>query len=222
MDLVFIYADIPFWRAEVGRIALYIGDIEFKDLRVSGEEFKNIKENGSYDGKFSVPFHQLPCLVVDGISIAQTAGISRFCGKLSNLYPADDNKNAGLVDQFIDFATDITVLISQSNKVTNSDNLRLYRLELYKKELSRKFLMLEKCIEKNSNWLVGSNITIADIAIWRLMGWLSSGNLEGIPEDFLYNYKKIREICVNVDNYPKIKDWVNKTYPAEYNRGKFT
>ena len=55
MDLVFIYADIPFWRAEVGRIALYIGDIEFKDLRVSGEEFKNIKESGSYDGKFSIP-----------------------------------------------------------------------------------------------------------------------------------------------------------------------
>lgn len=221
MDLVFIYADIPFWRAEVGRIALFMGDVNFKDLRVTKEEFLNIKENGSLNGKFFIPFHQLPCLVVDGKSIAQTAGIARFCGKLSNLYPIDDNKSAGLIDQFIDFATDITVLISKSNKIIDSEKKLLARLELYRNELPRKFLMLENCIEKENKWLVGSDITIADIAIWRLMGWVSSGTLDGIPRDILLNYSKICQICLNVDSHPKIQEWVKKTYPNEYNRGKF-
>ncbi|PPR79890.1 MAG: hypothetical protein CFH01_00099 [Alphaproteobacteria bacterium MarineAlpha2_Bin1] len=221
MELVFIYLDIPFWRAEVGRIALFMGDVNFRDLRVTREEFLKIKENGSLNGKFSIPFHQLPCLIVNGESIAQTAGIARFCGKLSNLYPTNDDKSAGLVDQFIDFATDITVLISQSSKFSDIEKKRLSRVELYKNELSRKFSMLEKCIKKDNTWLVSSNITIADIAIWRLMGWLSSGELDGVPNDILSNYPKIRDICINVDNHTKIKAWVKKTYPNEYNRGNF-
>ena len=43
MDLVFIYLDIPFWRAEVGRIALFMGNVSFKDLRITREEFLEIK-----------------------------------------------------------------------------------------------------------------------------------------------------------------------------------
>ncbi|MBL43019.1 MAG: glutathione S-transferase [Rhodospirillaceae bacterium] len=221
MDLVFIYLDIPFWRAEVGRIALFMGNVSFKDLRITREEFLEIKENGKLNAKYSIPFHQLPCLVVNGKSIAQTAGIARFCGKLAKLYPVEDNVSSGLVDQYIDFATDITVLISQSSKIIDAGEKRLSREKLYKNELTKRILMLEKSINKENNWLVGFNITIADIAIWRLMGWLSSNNLDGIPDDILFKYPKIRKICLNVDNHPQIKAWVKKTYPKDYNRGNF-
>ena len=39
MKLTLIYSDIPFWRAEVIRLPLYIGNITFEDRRVSREEF---------------------------------------------------------------------------------------------------------------------------------------------------------------------------------------
>ncbi len=221
MKLVFIYADIPFWRAEVGRIALFFGGIDFEDLRVSRDEFQDIKEKGSLNDKLNIPFHQLPCLVVNGTSIAQSGGIARFCGKLSNLYPVNDDLSASLVDQFIDFATDITVLISNTNKINDQYERKKNREDLYDNELSRKFSMLERAINHNSNWLVGNAITIADIAIWRLMGWLSSGNLDGIPENFLKNYPRITNICLSVDSNTKIQEWVEKTYPENYNRGNF-
>ena len=37
MKLKFIYGDIPFWRAEVGRLALYFGNIDFEDIRIPRE-----------------------------------------------------------------------------------------------------------------------------------------------------------------------------------------
>ena len=34
MDLKIVYLDLPFWRAEVARLALFIADIKFEDLKI--------------------------------------------------------------------------------------------------------------------------------------------------------------------------------------------
>ncbi len=115
MEIRFIYVDFPFWRAEIGRIALHIGEVDFEDVRISRDEFSRANESGRLDDGTIVPYRQIPCLCIDGRSIAQTGGISRICGKLSGLYPADDLVRSALVDQVIDMATDITVLLGPSN-----------------------------------------------------------------------------------------------------------
>ena len=46
MDLKIIYLDLPFWRAEVARITLFIADIKFDDFRINSEEFSYLQENG--------------------------------------------------------------------------------------------------------------------------------------------------------------------------------
>ena len=66
MELRLIYPDIPFWRAETSRLALFIGGIEFEDLRPSREEIAKMKTDGTF------PFGQFPVLQVDGKTIAQT------------------------------------------------------------------------------------------------------------------------------------------------------
>ena len=115
MKLQFIYGDMPFWRAEVGRVALYFGDIDFDDIRIKKDEFLHPKENGKLFNGISIPFHQIPCLVIDNVSIAQTGAIARFCGKLSGLYPKNDPIEAAKIDQFIDFVTDLNVLFSNTD-----------------------------------------------------------------------------------------------------------
>ena len=112
MNLTLVYFDFPFWRAEVARLALYLGDIEFEDLRITREEFQRVKRHGKLDNGTHIPFHQFPVLIIDGTSIAQTGGIARFCGKLSGLYTNNDHLLAAQVDQFMDMATDLTFLIS--------------------------------------------------------------------------------------------------------------
>ena len=97
MDITLIYFDFPFWRAEVSRIALFMGGIEFNDRRIDSEEFQRVKSNGCLDDGTLIPFGQLPVLVVNGVSVAQTGGIARFCGKLADLYPKDDDFLAAVI-----------------------------------------------------------------------------------------------------------------------------
>ena len=213
MKISLIYFDFPFWRAEIARLSLFIGNIEFEDVRITSDEFQRVKSDGQLDNGIKIPFNQLPCLVVDKVSIAQTAGIARFCGKLSNLYPQNNNLEAAIIDQYIDIATDLTVLVS-STKVEDRKNLVIG-------ELSRKLSILNKSIELSNNYWVINNISIADIALWRLMGWLTSGSLDGIPLDLLKEHENISKICLLVDKHPKVNEWIKKTYPKNYVRGNF-
>ena len=221
MKLKFIYVDTPFWRAEVGRIALFMGDIKFDDVRIKREDFSTAKETGTLSDGTVLPFHQIPCLVVDDVSIAQTGAIARFCGKLSGLYPTHDDVNAAKIDDFIDFATDLTVMIDNTPNKTDEEKKRKARRDLATGPLKRKLSMLEKNITNDSEWLVTSNISIADVAIWRLLGWLSSGILDGMPTDLLSGFPKIRKLCLAVDKHPKIQKWISLTYPNNYTRGNY-
>jgi glutathione S-transferase len=221
LKLTFIYFDFPFWRAEVGKIALFMGGIDFENRIVDGEEFQRVKENGKLDDGTLIPFHQLPCLVVDGTSIAQTAGIARFCGKLSGMYPKNDDVLAARIDQFLDMATDITNLISTTGRDEDDEAKKIKRQELCKGELARKLGMLDKNIRDESDWVLGFDLGLADIAIWRLMGWLSCGILDGIPTDLIKGFPRITRVCLAVDTHPKIQEWVTRTYPKDYVRGNY-
>ena len=218
MELTFIYFDIPFWRAEVGKIALFLGGVEFNNKKITSEEFQRVKENGHLDDGTIIPFHQFPCLIVDGVSIAQTGGIARFCGKLSNMYPVTNDIAAAQIDQYLDIATDITVLVSSAGGEKDDDKRRIMRQEMCSGALGRKLQILDKNIAAGSEWIVGQCMGLADIAIWRLMGWLSSGMLDGIPTNLLVGYPNISRVCLAVDRHPRIQEWVNQTYPPYYNR----
>ena len=222
MKLTFIYLDFPFWRAEVGKITLFFGDIDFENKMITREEFQRVKETGFLDDGTIIPFHQFPCLVVDHTPIVQTGGIIRFCGKLSGMYPKHDAIKAAQIDQFIDLATDITVLVSNCGVGTDDETKRTLREILAAGVLARKLQILEKNLRNGYQWILGEDIGLADIAFWRLMGWLSSGMVDGIPTDILKGYPKLMAVCYSVDNHPKIREWIRKTYPEGYVRGKFS
>jgi prostaglandin-H2 D-isomerase / glutathione transferase len=223
MKLTLIYFNIPFWRAEIIRLALFIGNIEFEDRRVTGEEFQRVKAKGKLDDGTKIPFHQFPCLLINGVPIVQTGGIARFCGKLSGLYPKDDDLLCAEIDQFIDICTDINVLISTTAKIENDDQRIQQRKELFDGDLYRKLAILDKNIKVEYNWICGADvgITIADLAVWRLIGWLSSGMLDGIPTTFLEDLPNIKRVCSSVEDNQKVQEWIKKTYPKNYLRGNY-
>lgn len=221
MNLRLIYVDLPFWRAEVSRVTLHIGGIAFEDRRITSDEFQKAKETGYLLDGTRLPFHQIPCLIADGVSIAQTGGIARFCGKLAGLYPKDDDLKAAQIDQFVDLATDLNIMVSKTSSIENPSEKIAARKELADGLLARKLAMLERCIPEGSDWIIGPQITIADVAIWRLLGWFTSGILDGLPTDLLKNFPKIRQVCLAVDSHPKVCDWIARNYPENYNRGQY-
>merc|ERR1712156_107366 len=109
--IVIHYFDFPFWRAEVSRLALHLGKVEFEDKKI--KDMKEFKESGV------APFGQAPILEVDGKVVAQTGAIARYCGKVSGFYPKDDDFAAAKVDEIIDTATDTTNLIGATMGIAN-------------------------------------------------------------------------------------------------------
>ena len=209
------YSHTPFWRAEVLRVSLFISNIPFEDVRISREEFINMIKTGYLPNGKKVPFHQLPVIEVDGEIIGQTGAIARYCGKISNLYSNDDI-NAAKIDQIIDAATDITNLVSPTIREKDEQKKFEDRLLLKNKLLPRWFRYLENILsESTSDWFVENKMTIADIAMWRLLGWLISGIIDGIPTTIVDSYPKLKNIHTNVHHHPKVQEWMLKTYGKE-------
>ena len=208
------YSNLPFWRAEVLRVSLFIKDIPFEDIRISREEFIHLIKTGFLPNGKKVPFHQLPVIEVDGEIIGQTGAIARYCGKVSNLY-ADDMLKAAKIDQIIDAATDITNVVSPTIREKDQEKKMEDRKVLVNKLLPRWFRYLENLLlEDDSMWFV-EKMTIADIAIWRLLGWLTSGIIDGIPTSVVDDFPKLKNIHHQVHTHPKVQEWMLKTYGKE-------
>ena len=208
------YSHTPFWRAEVLRVSLFIKDIPFEDIRVSREEFVHLIKTGFLPNGKKAPFHQLPVIEAEGKIIGQTGAIARYCGKASNLY-ADDNLKAAKIDQIIDAATDITNLVSPTIREKDLDKKMEDRKLLVNKLLPRWFRYLENLLsEDESTWFV-EKMSIADVAIWRLLGWLTSGIIDGFPTSIIDDFPKLKNVHHQVHTHPKVQEWMLKTYGKE-------
>ena len=208
------YSHLPFWRAEVLRVSLFIKDIPLEDVRVSREEFIHLIKTGFLPNGKRSPFHQLPVIEVDDKIIGQTGAIARYCGKVSNLY-SDDMLKAAKIDQIIDAATDITNIVSPTIREKDVVKKMEDRKVLVNKLLPRWFKYLENLLsEDDSTWFV-EKITIADIAMWRLLGWLTSGIIDGIPTSVVDDFPKLKNIHHQVHTHPKVQEWMLKTYGKE-------
>ena len=151
---------------------------------------------------------------VDGEIIGQTGAIARYCGKISNLY-ADDMLKAAKIDQIIDAATDITNVVSPTIREKDEVKKIEDRKILVNKLLPRWFRYLENLLSENDSiWFV-EKMTIADIAMWRLLGWLTSGIIDGIPTSIVDDFPKLKNIHHQVHTHPKVQEWMLKTYGKE-------
>ena len=214
MKITLYYFKIPFWRAEVTRLSLYISNIPFEDYRIQGDDYDKFKQTGELPNKKIAPFKQLPVLEVDGKIFAQTGAIARFCGKLSGLYPKNDDYNAALIDQIIEGAQDINYLVTLSGRDKDTERKRIARNILATKHLPKWFQFLENLLKQNTKsiYFVGNDLTIADLAIWRLLGWLKSGMLDGVPSTILDNYENLNKLREQIYKNPKVIKWMDEVY----------
>merc|ERR1712200_132051 len=85
---------------------LHLGKVPFEN--VTSMNLQALRESGK------ATLGQMPILEVDGKTCVQTGAIARYCGKLSGLYPKDDDWAAAKIDEIIDTATDITVHVGKT------------------------------------------------------------------------------------------------------------
>ena len=212
MDLKIIYFDLPFWRAEISRLPLFIANIKFDDVRPSSDNWDYAKENGKMKDGIIIPFRELPVLHINGESIGQTMAIARICGKLSGMYP-EDIIEAGKVDQIIVAVENINALLSPSMQESDPIKKKAMRKELTSNELPTYFGYLQDILSTNSSdWFVGDNMTIADLAVWSLLGWIASGVIDDISVKVIQPFEALVKLYNQINKNSRVREWKIKTY----------
>ncbi|MBT3854528.1 MAG: hypothetical protein HOF63_02855, partial [Thiotrichales bacterium] len=82
--------------------------------------------------------------------------------------------------------------------------------------LPKYFGYLEEILEaNNSGWFVGDDMTIADIAVWSLLGWIAQGVLDDIPTDLPKSFERLTHLYNQISQKPKVQEWKKMTYSYE-------
>jgi len=59
---------------------------------------------------------------------------------------------------------------------------------------------------------VDNSISVADLAVWRLCGWISGGVIDDIPTNLLEGFPLLSIHQQEISNLPKVIEWIEKTH----------
>ena len=202
-EIMIIYVFSNMTEYHISSIYLSV-QVEFEDHR--------IKDFAAFKASDKAPYGQCPTMDVDGTVIAQTGPIARYCGKLGGLYPRDDDLAAAKIDEIIDVATDMTNFIAPTMRMPAEEKVET-RKKVFAEKMPNYFENLEKILAGNdSGFFVGKTMTIADIAIWKLMGWFTGGALDGVPTSVIDGYPNLVKHSQLIGANEKIKAWMDSHY----------
>lgn len=196
------YYDMPFWRAECVRLGLFLGGVPFEDVR--DQKSADLQAAGK------LTFGAMPVLEVDGKMLSQTQAMATYAGRLAGIHPEDPWSDAK-VNECLNGCTDVTGTVGATFRLPAEEKIAARQALLAEGGRLRTHLGgLERlCAENGScGHAVGDSVTVADLAIWRLVGWLSSGVVDGIPEDFVGNtFPALSKLVATVEANGKVQEW---------------
>ncbi len=193
-----IYFDFNFWRADILRLCLSLGNIPYKYKRLARRSWPKEKK------KF--PFGQLPVLAIDNKIYAHTHTLARYCAKKSSLYD-DNERNVLVIDQVLDWANEITNLVAPSIRAAmrekNFEKSKKLRMEFVKNDLLTWFSYLENLLIKSSKnkKFFTDRFSIADITAWRVIYWFTSGHLDMVDKSFIDKLPALKKYYLGINNY---------------------
>ena len=133
--------------------------------------------------------------------------------------PQDDDFAAAKVDEIIDTATDMTIEMGATMRMEDKEEQKAARAKLIADDgkMTKYFKALDKILKDNGStgFFVGKTMTIADIAMWRLLGWFKGGILDGLPTDLIDKYPLLSKFWIDMDANPDIRAYMEAKYPPE-------
>lgn len=197
--LKLIYFDIHGGRGEAARLALSIGGVAFEDDRVTFEDWPKRKPG--------ILFGALPVLEVDGQALAQSNTINRYIGRLTGLYP-DDIWQAALCDEAMDIVEELNVRIAPTLFLPE-DQKKTQREALAAGPIPAYLAGLQQRLEAHGGeYFADHRLTVADIKVYLVVQWLTSGMLDHIPTDMPRKVApRLLEHHDRVANHPAIRTY---------------
>ena len=200
------YFDFSGGRAEPARLALHIGGIAFEDDRFAPADFAEVRK--------TTPLNQVPVLHIGDLQITQSDAITRYAGKLAELYPEDDLQ-ALLCDEVMSALEDVNVKVGATFGLSG-DDLKSARAALVADVLPKYLRWLENQLERNGGeYFADQRLTIADLKVFVAMRWLGSGKLDHIPTDLVARLApKLEAHMHRIGSLPAIAHYYSSLHPA--------
>jgi len=186
--------------AEPIRLALTIGEVPFEDIRVTKDEWDAKKA--------TMPFPvQMPMFEIDDQIIGQSQAILRYAGKLSGTYPKNDDMLALRIDEVLGCIWDLIMKVVASIYEPDEARKTANRKKFVDSDLPEWGQKMEAYFAKQgqTDWAAGKSLSIADLHLFVLMSWLTSGILDNVPTTCLDSYPVLNKIKNNVAAHEKVK-----------------
>lgn len=170
------YFDSAASRGEEVRLALILAGVAFDDHRIARADWPTLKPRQ--------PFATLPVFDVEGHgSFGQSNAILRLIGRLHGLYP-DDIYAAARQDALMDFVEELRCRITPTLRMTDPEARRSARQALATDYIPQ----WATCVERqlgDGPFADGAKPGVADVKLYIVGRWISSGILDDIPADVL-------------------------------------
>ncbi|KAK6048160.1 glutathione S-transferase protein, partial [Cooperia oncophora] len=154
-----IYFDLR-GAAEVARQVFALAGQDFKDVRLSHEEWPKHKA--------SMPFGQLPVLEVDGKQLPQSYAIVRYLARKFGFAGKNEWEQAqvdAIADQHKDFLNEARPYFKILMGMDKGDPETAAK-EIFEPAQRKYFEMITKILKQNkSGYLVGDSLTFADLYV---------------------------------------------------------
>jgi glutathione S-transferase len=148
----------------------------------------------------SVPFLTLP----NGTAVTQTDALSRWAGKKAGLYPENDD-DALIVDEVI--ATSFEALNKCPHAKDDEEKKRV-RAEYAAGFLTTAATLLAKRIG-TTTWVVGDDLTIADLSVYMLTDMIIEGQFDYVPASFIEEgFPTLATHRTNVKEHALVKEYL--------------
>ncbi|WAS91734.1 glutathione S-transferase family protein [Nannocystis punicea] len=193
------YFDIPGSRGEECRLALHLAGVAFEDDRI--KDWPPRKEQ--------TPYGSVPTFEVEGRGVlAQTNAILVYIGREHGLHPRD-NWLAARHEELMLAVEDLRAAVGPVLRIQDPEERVKAREELASGFLKR----WGRAVERRLNdlgagpFVSGDAIQVADLKLYMVVRWLSSGTVDHVPRDVFAEFPRLTALERAVAQHPKILAW---------------
>ncbi len=197
-----IYFDFAGSRGEECRIALHLAGVDFEDVRLQSKDWPALKD--------STPFGALPVLELPGkAALAHSNAILVFIGRQHRLHPADDFE-AARHEALMCSVEDLRHSIAPTLRISDPEGKRKAREALAGNELKSWGSQVERQL-RDGPFVGGATLQVADVKLYMMVRWLTSGTLDHVPTSVLDHCPKLLRLYRAVSEHPGVKGWLARS-----------
>ncbi|XP_036622979.1 glutathione S-transferase-like [Trichosurus vulpecula] len=190
-------------RMESVRWLLAAAGVEYDEVLLqTAEELQNLIKDGK------LLYEQVPMVEIDGMKMVQTRAILRYIAAKYNLY-GKDLKEQLLIDMYVEGMRDLydmIMLLPLALPEEKEKNLSF----IAERATQRFFPVYEKVLKDGKNYLVGNQLSWADVHLLELILMV-----EECKSDILLAFPKLQEFKTRVSKLPRIQKFLQPGSPRK-------